>query len=150
MFYNGEGGERDLVQAAKWANLAADKGNPAAGGLLVEISLELTRTLLGSEGATPNPRQAAKWAKIAADHGSVDGQALYGHILFLGDGITRQPVEGLMYLTIALARSGANQGWILDMHEQARSAASEAEWNAAKKRADEWLARNPAKIASGS
>ena len=120
MFYNGEGGDRDLVQAAKWANLAADKGNPAAGGLLVEISLELTRTLLGSEGATPNPRQAAKWAKIAADHGSVDGQALYGHILFLGDGITRQPVEGLMYLTIALARSGASQGWILDMHEQAR------------------------------
>jgi hypothetical protein len=35
------------------------------------------------------------------------------------------------------------------MHEDARSAATEAEWNAAKKRADEWLAKNPAKIASG-
>ena len=32
MFYNGEGGDRDLIQAAKWANLSADKGNPGGEG----------------------------------------------------------------------------------------------------------------------
>ena len=36
------------------------------------------------------------------------------------------------------------------MHEEARSAATEAEWNAAKTRADEWLAANPAQVASNS
>ncbi len=149
MFYNGEGGERDLVQAAKWANLAADKGNPAARNLLIEIALELTHALLDASGGQTNARQAAKWAKLAADYGSVDGQALYGRLLFTGEGVERQPVEGLMYLTIALARSGPKQDWILTMHEEARSAASESDWNAARKRADEWLSRNPAKVASG-
>ncbi len=150
MFYNGEGGERDLVQAAKWANLAADKGSPAAKGLLIEIALELTHSLLDTaNNNTPSPRQAVRWAKLAADYGSIDGQAIYGHLLFAGDGVTRQPIEGLMYLTIALVRSGSNQDWILTMHEEARSAATEAEWNSAKKRADEWLSKNPPKLASG-
>ncbi|MEJ0098163.1 MAG: tetratricopeptide repeat protein [Bauldia sp.] len=40
MYYNGEGGDRDLVQAAKWANLSADKGNAAAKDLAIQISLE--------------------------------------------------------------------------------------------------------------
>jgi hypothetical protein len=35
------------------------------------------------------------------------------------------------------------------MHEDARAAATDAEWNAAKARADEWLSRHPAKLASG-
>jgi len=149
MFYNGEGGDRDLVQAAKWANLAADKGNPAATGLLIEIALELTNGYLDA-GDPASRGQAARWAKLAADHGSVDGQALYGHILFEGDGVNRQPVNGLMYLTIALARSGPSQNWILKMHEDALSAATADEWNTAKERADKWLTQHPAKIASGS
>ena len=33
MYYTGEGGDRDLVQAAKWANLSADKGNGGPGAL---------------------------------------------------------------------------------------------------------------------
>jgi TPR repeat protein len=150
MFYNGEGGERDLIQAAKWANLSADKGDPAAKDLLIEISLELTRGYLDTPDKPEAVHQAAKWAKLGADYGSIEAQALYGHILFVGDGQTRQPIDGLMYLTIALARSGPGQEWILDMHEDARSAATEAEWNAAKKRADDWLARHPAKLASGN
>jgi TPR repeat protein len=149
MFYNGEGGERDLIQAAKWANLSADKGDPAAKDLLIEISLELTKTHLDSPDQPDGIHQAAKWAKLGADYGSVDAQALYGHILFVGDGQTRQPIDGLMYLTIALARSGPGQEWILTMHEDARAAATDAEWNAAKARADEWLSRHPAKLASG-
>ena len=149
MFYNGEGGDRDLIQAAKWANLAADKGNPAAKDLLIEIALELAHDDLNQADQPGSLHQAALWAKLAADYGSVEGQALYGHILFIGDGTDRDPVHGLMYLTIALNRSGVGQDWILGMHEEARSAATEADWQAAKKLADDWLAKNQAKLASG-
>jgi TPR repeat protein len=149
MFYNGEGGDRDLIQAAKWANLAADKGNQAAKDLLIEIALELTHDHLDQADKPGNIRQAAQWAKLAADYGSVEGQALYGHILFMGDGTNREPVQGLMYLTIALDRSGPGQDWILTMHEDALAAATAAEWQSAKKLADEWMVKNQAKLASG-
>ncbi len=148
MFYNGEGGDRDLIQAAKWANLAADKGNPAAKDLLVEIALQITHDHLDHADKPGNLRQAAQWARLAANYGSVEGQALYGHILFVGDGTIREPVQGLMYLTIALSRSGPDQDWIVAMHEEALSAATADQWQQAKKLADDWLAKNQAKLAS--
>lgn len=150
MSYEGEGGERDLLQAAKWANLAAEKGGAEARSLAIEVSLELAYAHLEGVGAERSPREAVKWARQAADYGSVDGQALLGHLLFEGDGIARQAVDGLMLLTIALARSNGDERWIADLHEQARSAATESEWYAAKARADEWLAANTGQIASGS
>lgn len=150
MNYEGAGGERDLLQAAKWANLAAEKGNAAARDLAIQVSLELAEAHLAGQGAVRSPREAAKWARQAADYGSVDGQALLGHILFEGDGVQRQPVDGLMLLTIALERTGGHVRWIADLHEEARSAATESEWYAAKMRADEWLAANGnARVASG-
>ncbi|HVY18931.1 MAG TPA: tetratricopeptide repeat protein [Bauldia sp.] len=148
MYYNGEGGDRDLVQAAKWAKLSADKGNPDAKALAIEVSLELAQDHLDGKDATKSPREAAKWAKQAADYGSIDGEALLGHILFEGDGLFRQPVEGLMMLTIALERSGGGVRWIADMHEEARSAATEDEWNSAKLRADQWLKANASMVAA--
>jgi TPR repeat protein len=148
MYYNGQGGDRDLVQAAKWAKLSADKGNGEARDLAVEVSLELAQAHLDGKDAAQSTREAAKWAKQAADYGSVDGQALLGHILFEGDGLFRQPVDGLMMLTIALQRSGGTVRWIADMHEEARSAATDDEWNAAKLRADQWLKAHPAMVAA--
>jgi TPR repeat protein len=146
MYYNGEGGDRDLVQAAKWANLSADKGNAKAKGLAIQICLELAQDYLDGKDVPQSAREASRWARQAADYGSVDGQALLGHILFEGDETFRQPVEGLMYLQIALARSGGSVQWILDMHEAARSAATEEQWNAAKQKADRWLAANPGAV----
>lgn len=143
MYYNGEGGVRDLNQAAKWAKRAADKGNVAADGLFATISVDLARAYLDGDGAPRDLNQASKWAKRAADHGSIDGQALLGYLLFEGDGASRRPVDGLTLLTIALARSDPDERWIMDMHEQARSTATEDEWAAAKSRADDWLAANP-------
>lgn len=148
MYYSGEGGDRDLVQAAKWAKLSADKGNPDAKALAVEVSLELAQDHLDGKDTTQSAREAAKWARQAADYGSIDGQALLGHILFEGDGLFRQPVDGLTMLTIALERSGGTVRWIADMHEEARSAATEDEWNAAKLRADQWMKANPSMVAS--
>lgn len=144
MAYDGTGGERDLVQAAKWANLAAEKGSSAARELAVSVSLELARAHLDGKGAGHSIREAARWARQASEYGSIDGQALLGHILFEGDGESRQPVDGLTLLTIALTRSEGKVRWIADMHEEALSVATESEWYAARMRADEWLAANPA------
>ena len=146
MYYNGEGGDRDLVQAAKWANLSADKGNTKARGLAVQVCLELAQDYLDGKDETQSAREAARWARQAADYGSIDGEALLGHILFEGDETFRQPVEGLTWLQIALARSGGNVQWILDMHEAAHSAATDDQWSAARQRADKWLAANPGAI----
>jgi TPR repeat protein len=150
MYFNGEGGDRDLVQAAKWAKLSADKGNPDARALAIDVSLELAQDHLDGKTTTQSAREAAKWARQAADYGSIDGQALLGHILFEGDGLFRQPVDGLALLTIALMRSGGDVRWIVDMHEEARSAATEDEWNAARLRADQWLKANPSAMASNA
>ncbi len=143
MYYEGQGGERDLIQAAKWANLAAAKGNLEARGLAIGIALDLAQAHLNGDGVPKSTREAVRWAKVAADYGSVEGQALLGHLLFEGDGISRQAVLGLMWLTVALDRSGGSERWILDMHEEARSAATMDEWNAAKARADQWIAAHP-------
>jgi TPR repeat protein len=148
MAYAGEGGERDLVQAAKWANLAAEKGNPAARELTIAVSLELARAHLEGEGAGRSMREAAAWARQAAEFGSIEGQGLLGHILFEGDGTSRQSVDGLTLLTIALTRSEGQIRWIADLHEQALSAATEAEWHAARLRAEEWIAANPTQVAA--
>ena len=148
MYYSGEGGARDLIQAAKWANLSLTKGNPEAKFLLIDVSVDLAWAHLKGEQTAYNFRQAAEWAKRAADFGSVDGQAIYGHLLFEGIGVRRGPIEGLTYLSIALARADPSDQWILEWHQQARSAATEAEWRAAKQRADEWLAQNPGKVAA--
>jgi len=149
MYYGGEGGDRDLVQAAKWANLSADKGNQDAIVLLIDIAIELTREHLERLPTVHNRRQALQWAQVAAGYGSIEGQALLGHLLFEGDGLTRQPAEGLMYLTIALARDPANE-WILDLHQQARSVTTQVEWNTAQQRAADWLAQHPAQVASAA
>jgi TPR repeat protein len=40
MYYSGEGGDRDPLQAARWAKLAADKGNVGAQALLGHLLFE--------------------------------------------------------------------------------------------------------------
>jgi TPR repeat protein len=148
MYYSGEGGDRDLVQAAKWANLSAHNHNIGAKALAITVCLELAQNYLDGKDVDPSAREAARWARQAADYDSIDGEALLGHILFEGDDSFRQPVDGLMYLQIALARSGGGVQWILDMHEAARSVATLDQWNTAKQRADLWLATHPGAIAA--
>lgn len=67
--------------------------------------------------------QAVRWARLAAENGSPQAQALLGHMLFEGQGVPRQPVLGLAYLTIALLRGAAESDAadLRRMHEQAFS-----------------------------
>jgi TPR repeat protein len=91
------------------------------------------------EGGDRDTLQAARWAKLAADKGNVGAQALLGHLLFEGDGIKREPVVGLMFLTIARDRASPSQQWILDMQEEALSVATESERRTAVALAEDWL-----------
>ena len=84
-----------------------------------EAQVNLARMYYDGEGGERDPLQAARWAKLAADKGNVGAQALLGHLLFEGDGVPRQSVLGLMYLTVARERAKPADAWIFEMQEQA-------------------------------
>jgi TPR repeat protein len=108
-----------------------------------DAQYSLARMYYAGEGGERDAVQAARWSKLAADKGNVDAQALLGHLLFEGDdGIERQPVLGLMYLTIASQRARPGENWILDMQESAVSVATENERRTAMALADDWLAKS--------
>lgn len=107
-----------------------------------DAQLSLAMMYYEGEGGDPNPRQAARWAKLSADKGNAEAQALLGHLLFEGEGVRRQPVLGLMFLSIARERSDTRDAWIWDMHEQAFAVASESERRTAVALAAEWLEKN--------
>ena len=109
-----------------------------------DAQLNLARMYYEGEGGDRDPRQAVRWAKLAADKGNVAAQAMLGHLLFQGDGVQRQPVIGLMFLTVATERAEADDSeqWIRDLQEEAFSIASETERRTATALAAEWMAKN--------
>ena len=108
-----------------------------------DAQYHLARMYYAGEGGERDAVQAARWSKLSADKGNIEAQALLGHLLFEGDeGIDRQPVLGLMYLTIASERARPSDRWILDMQELAVSVATENERRTAMALADGWLAKS--------
>jgi TPR repeat protein len=95
----------------------------------------------GEIGAA-DPVQAARWARLAAENGSPQAQGLLGHLLFEGEGVTREPVLGLAYLTIAFMRRPPGDTELLHLHEQAFSVATEADRRTALALAETWLVAN--------
>jgi TPR repeat protein len=93
-------------------------------------------------GGDRDPLQAARWAKLAADKGNVGAQALLGHLLFEGEGVPREPVRGLMFLSVARDRADPSQTWIFDMQEQAVAIATESERRTAMALAEDWFSKN--------
>ncbi len=107
-----------------------------------DAQYSLARMYFTGEGGERDPVQAARWSKLSADKGNVAAQALLGHLLFEGDeGLARQPVLGLMYLSVARERAKPADAWIFEMQEQAVSVATENERRTAMALADDWLAR---------
>lgn len=131
----------DLRRARQMFNYAASYFGDS------DAQLNLARMYYQGEGGEKDSRQAARWAKLAAEKGNVGAQALLGHLLFEGDGIARQPVLGLMFLTIARERAGAGQDWIKDLQEEAFSIATETERRTATAMADDWQNKNKAAAA---
>ena len=78
-------------------------------------------------GLGVNPLQSARWFSLAARKGHCPAQAHLGELLFNGlPGIEPQPVEGLMWLTIAHERCAntVDAAWIDDLLSQALSTAT--------------------------
>lgn len=84
------------------------------------------------------PAQSARWLVLAARKGHPAAQARLGDLLFTGDGIEAQPVEGLMWLNLAYRRAlgTGDEGWIRDLAEYATAHAAPAEIEAALRAAD--------------
>jgi TPR repeat protein len=93
----------------------------------------LARLYISGQGVGRDPRQAARWMKLAAEKGHAPARAVFGDMLVRGgDGVPRNPVLGLMWLT--LARDGADalrEAWILERHDAAFAAASASDRSAA-------------------
>ena len=81
------------------------------------------------------PRSAARWLGLAAKKGHPDAQAELGEMLFYGEGISRKPVRGLVYLTRALAGSAVtgDERRIRKARKEAFAEATSEERNAAEK-----------------
>jgi len=107
-----------------------------------DAQFSLARMYYNGEGGDRDTLQAARWAKLAAEKGNVGAQALLGHLLFEGDGVKREPVLGLMFLSVARDRAGPNQDWIYKMQEQAVSVATESERRTAMALAEDWVEKN--------
>ena len=125
----------DPTRARGYYERAAVYGN-------ADAQFRLARMYHLGEGGRRDAHQAAKWAKLSMDKGHNGARALLGHLLFEGDGVTRQPLRGLTFLTIALRLTGPGDTVIHSLHEQALSVATEAVWNQARLDAEAWLAAN--------
>jgi TPR repeat protein len=74
-----------------------------------------------------NPLQSARWYALAARKGHVGAQANLGNLLFNGEGgVEANPVEGLMWLTVASRHAAGtiDQAWIDEMLNSAMSIAT--------------------------
>jgi TPR repeat protein len=106
-----------------------------------DAQYSLASMFLLGQGGEQNLRQAARWFKLAARKGHTGAQAEFGHMLYEGIGVERQPVEGLMWLSVARLSSPGDP-IIQARHEEAFSTASEDERREAMKLAEQWLDRN--------
>jgi TPR repeat protein len=105
-----------------------------------EAQFELAQMFYDGDLGEVDPVQAVRWARLAAENGNAAAQALLGHLLFEGEGVSRQPVLGLAYLTIALEAAGSQDDELRRMHQEAWLVATEAERRTAQVLAEGWLA----------
>ena len=86
-----------------------------------------------------NPLQSARWFSLAARKGHALAQARLGDLLFNGiKGLEPQPVEGLMWLTLARKRVAgtADESWVTELLNRAMSVATAEQRADAVKMAD--------------
>ena len=76
-----------------------------------------------------SPLQSARWLSLASRKGHPAAQATLGDLMFNGEGIEADAVEGLMWLTLADRHAGGTEDehWIAELHERAISVATTEE-----------------------
>ena len=118
-------------------------GHAAAYFGNADAQFEIARMHHLGIGGGVNIRQAARWYKLSARKCHALAQAEFGMLLLQGEGISRNPVEGLMWLSLA-SRHAENNAGILNLHQQAFSNAPENDRQTAVAMADKRLeCKNP-------
>ena len=104
-----------------------------------DAQYEVGQLYLKGEGLGQSTLQGARWLSLAARKGHVPAQAKLGDLLFNGAGedLPAQPVEGLMWLTIAHDHAGSlDEDWVGNLLNEAMSIATPDQRAAAVEAAD--------------
>ncbi|PTM42955.1 tetratricopeptide repeat protein [Bosea sp. 124] len=98
-----------------------------------EGQYNLGRLYMSGQGTRRDARQAARWMKLAAEKGYAPARAVFGDLLLRGgEGVPRQTVLGLMWLSLAReAADPARETWIIERHDSAFASASASDRTAA-------------------
>lgn len=107
-----------------------------------DAQFQLARLYLEVDPAERDPKLAARWLKLAAKKGHHGAQALLGQMLVEGNGVKRNVIAGLMWLTVARNNAPTEDDWIRQEQEQAFSLASEKERRKATEMAESWISNN--------
>jgi TPR repeat protein len=107
-----------------------------------DAQFQLARLYLEVAPEERDPKLAARWLKLAAKKGHHGAQAMLGQMLVEGNGVKRNVVAGLMWLTVARSNAPVEDDWIREEQEQAFSLASEKERRKATEMAEAWISTN--------
>lgn len=98
---------------------------------------------LGRMYQDKNSRMAVRWYNLAALKGHVGAQARLGETLYSLGTSEKKKARGLMWMTVARQQAtGADSGWIHDMHEQYFAVSPEPVRQIARSLADGWIEQN--------
>jgi uncharacterized protein len=125
----------DAARAHKIFDYAASYfGDPDA-------QYRLGRMLLDGQGTPKDPKTAVRWLSLAAGKGQYQAQAVFGALLFKGQGqsVPRDAAQGLMWLTIARDAATPRETWIADLYNAALKQASPDEQAVALVRLEQWM-----------
>lgn len=100
MFFDGEGVEKDHVQAIAWFTRAAEQGDPKGQGRLGWCYKD-------GLGTPRDYRNAARWFQAAADGGNAWAQHQLGHLYKSGDGVPQDYTKAAHWW-----RQGAERGHV--------------------------------------
>ncbi len=105
-----------------------------------QAQYEIGQLYLSGDGISRSALQGARWLSLAARKGHLAAQATLGDLLFNGDGdeLPAQPVEGLMWLSIAHERAEGtpDTDWVDELLNKAMSVATPDQRSAALAAAD--------------
>ena len=96
-YYRGQGVRRDLDEAFRWTELAAQQGEARAQS-------NLGFYYMNGEGVRRDPSQAARWWRAAASQGLPQAQYNLGLLYETGQGVAKDPQEAAKWYRLAVAQ----------------------------------------------
>jgi len=138
IYYNGQGANQDLPEAAKWFRMAAEQGDAQAQRYLGFM-------YANGNGVARDDREALKWYGRAAEQGDADAQVNLGVMYSASRGTAQNYVQAHKWFSIAAAGYPASER---QKREQAQknsdriaSKMSQEQLEEARKLAREWHPR---------